>query len=558
MNFYKYLPYTLTLKSPAIISALGGDPNSSLTLSFIPGAAVRGAVARALGDPGAVASRQDEFHDLVLGGKVRYLNAYPSVDGSRALPVPVSFRRKKDEPENRKSVSVVDLAAFDGQPASDKDLDTCWPEEQLTPFKGEFLTIGTAQPALIKPQRSARIHHQRDRKIGRAWKDKEGNTKGAIFAFESLDAGQSFQGMIQLSGSTQEELEQTESRIKVLLGGSILVGRSRRAGYGGMATIDWGIDRNREAEGTGSEGLRPVGDDIAKDGTFRLLLTSACIVRNQNTGQIDPTALVELIERQLGNRATLVRKRWSFEPIGGFNRKWRLEVPQVLAVSAGSVFVLKAINNIPFDELLQIEHEGLGERKEEGYGRLLFLDKPLSYLSLSKSEQAVRVETGNGKPPQLVSDIEARIVWAQAMRKIEEKAAEFARSVKHPPSNSLIGRLRTPLRAKDEGALQTLTAWLGSENEAQRLKRPAIEQLERCRINGGTTLLEWTLAATESEKVLQWLNADVLAQRCHVVSEESAKRILENRSQEISVQLIDAVLAALAVLNKTKEAGDER
>lgn len=298
--------------------------------------------------------------------------------------------------------------------------------------------------------------------------------------------------------------------------------------------------------------------DISTDETFRFLLTSSCIVRNQNTGQIDPAALVELIESRLGNRATLVRKRWSFEPIGGFNRKWRLEVPQVLAVSAGSVFVLKAINNIPFDDLLQIEHEGLGERKEEGYGRLLFLDKPLSYLSLSKSEQAVRVETGNGKPPQLVSDIEARIVWAQTMRKIEEKAAEFARSVKHPPSNSLIGRLRTPLRAKDEGALQTLTAWLRSENEAQRLKRPAMEQLERCRINGSTNLREWILHATAREKVLQWLNADFLAQRCLVVSEESAKRILENRSQEISVQLIDAVLAALAVLNKTKEAGDER
>ena len=558
MMLYRYLPYTLRLESPAIITALGGDPNSSLTLPFIPGAAIRGAVARALGDPDANDSGQEEFHDLVLRGKVHYLNAYPCVDGRRALPVPVSLRRKKDEPANKPSVAAIDLAAFDGHPVPATELNECWPEEQLTIVGCKFITIGAAQPKLFQPKMSARIHNQRDRIKGRAWKDSHGNTHGAVFAFESLDAGQSFQGMIQVRAGTGEELEQITHRIKTVLADRIWVGRSRRAGYGGMTAIQWESDQNREIEGRGREGLRPVDGDIAKDETFRLLLTSACIVRNEHTGQIDPMALLDLIERRFGNRATVARKRWNFETIGGFNRKWRLELPQVLAVAAGSVFVLKAEQCIPFDDLRRIEDEGLGERKEEGYGRLLFLDAPLPTLSLLKPEQAVPETVKDGQPPQLVLDIEARIVWAHVLRRIEEAAAGFARSAKELPGNSLIGRLRTPLRGKPEEAILTLKMWLRDGTDTERLKRPAMEQLERCRMAGGRNMADWMLEATEPQNVLSWLNADVLAQPFHVVSEESAKRILEDRSQAVATQLIDAVLAVLAVRNKTKEAGDER
>ena len=556
MNYYRYLPYTLTLNSPAIITALGGDPNSSSSLPFIPGAAVRGAVAKVLGDPGADEARSRVLHDLVLGGKARYLNAYPSATGRRTLPAPISFRRKKTGMESAGPVAAMDLAAYDGQTSRDEDMSECWPEEQLAPFVEGFLNIGAATPLLIHPKMSARIHHQRDRKKGRAWKDRKGHTHGAIFAFESLDAGQSFQGMIQVRGETEEELGQTESRIKALLGDAILVGRSRKAGYGGMAAVEWGDTLNREVQGSGTERLRPVARDIAQGDSFRLLLTSACIIRNPNTGQIDPEALETGIDRVFGDRVELIRRRWSFELVGGFNRKWRLELPQALAVSAGSVFVLKANQDIPVNDLCQIENEGLGERKEEGYGRLLFLDEPLRKISLKLPDKPPPTSAGNEQPPPLVSEVEARIVQAQIAKKIEEKAAEFARSANTLPSNSLIGRLRVPLRGDPDDAIRALKRWLRDGNDAERLKRPAMDQLKCCLMDGGGHLAAWILEAMERDKVLNWLTKDVLAQRYHIVSEASAKRIPEEKSQEISVKLIDAMLAALAIRNKTKEVGD--
>jgi CRISPR-associated protein Csx10 len=541
---YRYLIYTLRLNSPAIITIPGGDPNSSSTLAYVPGIALRGAMAKVLGDPDGDNSKKQEFHDLVLGGKVRYLNAYPMVNERRALPTPVSLRLKKGDAEN--TPDKIDLAAKE-----------CFPEDELISLPEEFLDMGAAQPALYNPKISSRIHHQRDREKGRAWKDKNGNTHGAIFTFESLDVNQIFGGLIQLRSGQEDELEQIESRIKTLLGGTLLVGRSRRSGYGGMATITWEGRQNHETVGGGREGLQPLKKNIVPgDEPFRLLLSSPCIVRNPVTGQQDPGALMNRIVSRFDNRVEVIRRVWTFETVGGFNRKWRLELPQTLAVSAGSVFVLKASQAISLNELYEIEHEGLGERKDEGYGRLLFLDKPKETISLPKYAESISCKTCTGQPPEIVTKIESRIVQAQLARKIEEKAAELAKSVRRNllPTNSLIGRLRTPLRDVPDNAIRILKLWL-SDNEAEQLKRPAMDQLMRCKIDDGRDLRRWILDAMNRESILNWLKVDVVAQH-HVVSEQSARSGVEAKIEELSVRLIDAVLAVLAVRNKTQEVSD--
>ncbi len=561
MTQYRYVPYTLTLQSPAILTALGGEPNSSLTLPYIPGSTVRGAVARALGDPKDDRLRLQEFRHLVLGERVRYLHAYPCAEDPRhvmetcrSLPAPVSFRRKKDA-SAEKLLSIYDLAAFDGHPSPDDE--DCWPKEQLARLGQSFLTIGVAQPQLIQPKVSARIHHQRDREKGRAWKDRNGKTHGAIFTFESLDAGQSFQGLIQVRGKTEQELDAIVHRLKDLLKHGMLLGRSRRAGYGGMAAILWGEPQAREVHGVGKEGLCPVTSDIASGNVFRVLLTSACIVRRPSTGQIDPAALPEWIERRLGGRAKLIRTRWAFEATGGFNRKWRLELPQALAVSAGSVFVMEATQDISVGDLLALENEGLGERREEGYGRFLFLDAPFWRFSIQQPKEKKFFPPESPRAPQLILEMEARIVWSHALKKIEQEAASIARSSQHLPSNSLIGRLRTPLRDTPERAIETLRCWLRDGREQELLKQPAMEQLKRCTVGTNKELDRWILEATEAENVLSWIGADVLAQRTYIISEESANAVLIKRSREIAVKLIDAVLAAMALRNKREEGGND-
>jgi CRISPR-associated protein Csx10 len=554
----RYIPYTLTLESPAIVSAPGGDPNSSKTLPFIPGSALRGAVAAALGDPGGVAARQAEFNDLVLNGTVRYLNAYPALEERRSLPLPVSFYREKDAPNNHGWIDVIDLSAYEGTSAVDEDLGEVWPDRQLAAIGERFVTVRGSSPTLVTPLISARTHHQRDRRKGRPWKDASGRSHGAVFTFEFLDAGQSFEGLIQVWGN-DDRIHRLEERVKELLRGTVLVGRSRRAGYGGKAAIIWKDSRTRETGGSGSDGLQPLNRDLSAGEQFRLLLTSACVVADPLTGHPDPSALEVLLQERFRDRARLVGKRWAFETVGGFNQKWRLELPQSLAASPGSIFVFEALSEIPLKDLLDTEHRGVGERREEGFGRLLFLNAPVPRMTLFRPEAKKKEKrTVDAQPPELALEIERRIMDTRAVRAIEQTAAAVVQSPRRLPSNSLIGRLRVPLRRPSKDAVRTLERWLNGGNESERLKAPAMDQLAHCRVRGEegeSGLKDWLLHALKDGPVRSMLNYEVLAQQSHVVSIETAKRFLEERSEEYKVRLIDAVLAGLALRNKKERVG---
>lgn len=539
MTLYRYLAYKLTLHSPAIITIQGGDPNSSSTLPYIPGTAVRGAIANALGDPSGDNIKQSEFNRLILGGSVCYLNAYPVVNNQRALPTPVSLKLKKHLSEQLRYEEVIDLAA-------------CWPDDELIPVGEGFLTIGSSRPKLFNPMISSRIHHQRDREKGRACKDKEGNTFGAIFTFESLDANQAFAGLIQLRGGQEEEMARLEFRIKKLIGDTVLVGRSRRAGYGGMADILWNSSQDQEALGGGTTGWQPLNRDVKSGEQFRLLLTSPCIIRHPDTGQIDPAALMSELERYFSHKVKLEKKVWVFENVGGFNKKWRLELQQALAVSAGSVIVLSAMQDISQGELFGVMHKGLGERKEEGYGRFIFLDKPEPVVSLPIFNEPRSVAVCIGQPSDLVKWIERKILLSQLSKTVEEEAPKIAQKFVVPlPKNNLIGRLRTPLRGTDVEAINTLREWLNG-SESEKLKRPAMEQLERCK-KDGQDLRSWMLGVLHKDYVLELPKITVIAQRYHVVSEESAENVVRRATEALSVKLIDAVLAAMAIRNKLQE-----
>lgn len=556
MTPVKYLFYHLTLESPAILSTMTGDPNSVSTLPYIPGSAVRGAVAAALGDPGSDSAKLKAFKQIVLSNSVRYLNAYPEHEGLRSLPTPVFWRRIKHNNRKSSETEGIDLSAYQGESTSlpeDEDIHG-WPEEELSKIPEPFVTISEKRPTLIQPRIIARIHNQRDRQKGRAWKEVINNrevTHGAIFACESLDANQAFCGAIQIMAESEAELNRLDSQIKRSIGDLILVGRSRRAGYGGMARFSWLDPQTQEVQGA-----RIVRDAIEPGQEFRILLTSACVGRHPISGQIDPAAIKHLIDEKLGTQAKYVRRRWEFEVIGGFNAKWRLEYPQILAAAAGSAFVYRAEQTIPPLVLRSIEHNGIGERKTEGFGRLLFLQSAHPKLTIRYPDDS-EPKLQEQQAPKTVRKIEKHILMAQARREIDDKAASIAEAAVRIPTNSLIGRLRVPLRSRK--GLDTLNTWLnGAEND--RLKSTAMDQLDKCRLKNGDRiqLSSWLRDAIKAEKVPQWLNFNVLKTRYYIVSEQSAQKVLEKYQNQLAVRLIDTVLATLSIRNKQRQAESEK
>ena len=58
------------------------------------------------------------------------------------------------------------------------------------------------------------------------------------------------------------------------------------------------------------------------------------------------------------------------EVIGGYNSHLRLPRQQWPAIASGSVFAFEIEKSLDQERLLQLEHNGLGLRKGEGYGRI--------------------------------------------------------------------------------------------------------------------------------------------------------------------------------------------
>ncbi|MGH8899549.1 MAG: type III-B CRISPR module-associated Cmr3 family protein [Egibacteraceae bacterium] len=554
-----YLPYTLELRAPLLVTAPTGDPNSARTLPYVPGSAIRGAVARAIGatkrgDPGWA-----DLDELVLSGAVRYLNAYPLLGGRRCLPAPVSLRAEKRASEHG-AVDAYDLLYYDGTPTDDHVVDGHWPAAQLGSSVRDAVTVGAADLIRAQVRISGRMHQQRDqrdRARGRAWTDRAtGQAHGTVYGYESLDAGQRLGGVLAIDG---DEAERLAERLKKLLDGTVLLGRSRRAGYGGDPVIDWDALRDREVEGPQ---VVPLDRDLQAGGTVRLLLTSPYLGRHADTGQPDPTSLTTEIERRLG-AVTVVRRRWAFTEAGGYNRTWGLPLPQRAALAAGSVLLLRADDTVPAEQLQDVEHSGLGDRRVDGFGRCVFLGAPTRTVTLHATPKAPPAPPPNGQsPPTLVRTIERRIAEARVRDRIEDVAAAIARSATGIPTSSLIGRLRVPLRRDPAAGLAELAAWVGSNDTPARLRRPALDQLDRCRLKepdeGPTTLLTWLrdLSHDGKERLNRLLKLDVVAHNAAIGAEATLRADVGKSATAHRALLVDAVLAALRLKTTSQEGVD--
>ncbi len=513
----RYVPFVLTLEAPLTLAAPDGDPDGAASLTFIPGSALRGAAAQALRARGLDKSSPDAFRLLILSGVVRYLNAYLAVAGQRGLPAPAVLRR-----------------GLDGGVAFEPRTLAQPPQGELRPLPDSVYCTGDAVDGLFERVRtSVRTHRRRDRSAGAA-------AAGTLFRFEAIDAGQEFHGLLAVGGEDEATVARDVAALQEALGGLVLLGRSRRAGYGGAARLAWGPPREREAIGG-----RLLDGDQAAGATFRVLLASDYVGRHPLTGQVDPAAFGVELRGRLGDRVEVAERDQTFRLVGGYSRTWGLELPQGLALKAGSVFVVRATQPIPFADLLAVEHRGLGERRAEGFGRVLFLKPPDGPVTLRAAPEA-ESRPPEVSPPPLLQTLQRRLLEDVMEERIVEAAARLASSAEGVlPPRRLLGQLRVPLRRPPRDALGELREWL------EGLRGPARRALEACiLVDGGRreSLEHWLLRTAGESDLAALLGYDELAGRYHFATAEAARATLDNAgfANRTRLRLLDAVLAALA------------
>lgn len=555
----KYLPFRFVLKSPTLITALDGDPNSSVSMSYIPGSTIKGVLASVFLEQ---AEKNPEAEDLLAcllapQSPICCLNCYPEIDNKRSIPVPLSWKYEKNKDGNEWTDLLHSNTAHLTGKLGGGEGQYWIPDAQDTHFR------------IIKPSFTSRLHNQRDRKKGRAWQEEDGTAHGSIFFYEALDAGQVFRGEFLITGDSQKECEQRAQVIRAALADkSLFLGRSRRSGYGHVSPLEFfSLERHEHASWRWNDGLdtRWIADSVKAGQEFLVLLTSPCLVRHPDTGMIDPSALDDALAALFKNRAEVTKNKdraWSFEMVGGFNRKWKLELPQQLAVSAGSVISMKALHDMDKAFLAEVMHKGIGERQSDGFGRILILPPSMpATLRLNKDERKssspgiTSLQPPSTKLSRNLQLLQDRMFDNRMKILIAQKASELCQNEKgRIPNPSLLGRLRTYLRLPPQNALTELDNLLGNKQEGNGkstdLKATAMKQIEGYRLSGKSLkeLLQEVLKYNPDNLETKFMPG--LLPLMLQPDDEQTKTIrsyLEKNSDRIKVALIEEILSTVAL-----------
>jgi len=439
----KVIKYNVELLEPTLVTSVQGDPNSAVAFDYLPGSVLRGIlIGKYLNnkyvDRKKVDAANDDLQRLFFNGTTRYLNAYPlDAYGDPGLPVPISWQQAKDD----KDGPIFDFAVKEGD---DK--------KQWQPVRESFYTPSSEGVILIEPKRTIAVHTQRTPRFGRAMPEyrplnkgqagrelvrllTDDDIPGAVYRYDALAARQTFQAAILCDNDADAAILQDFIRGHILLGGS------RSGGYG-LAEISLSSDEtDQDTDEHGQYG---------SNGRLIVTLQSDVLLRDEH-GQfaVDPKLLGRVLSRYLSKSPGEVQLELEdafldTQVIAGFNRKWGLPLPQALAMRMGSVLVFKC-PRADSSRLRDLEVRGIGERRAEGFGRIVFNRQRAEKLMVEANERLESSDSNNITFSEETRALARLMVKRMLKKRLEERILAAASAVKiaNPPFNAQLSRLRS-------------------------------------------------------------------------------------------------------------------
>ena len=500
----KALTFLIELCEPLLATQTQtGEPNSSVSLSFIPGSMLRGALIQQYLD-GKTANLSDSafkpFTDLFFGDQVYFLNAYlahPLYD-IRLLPRPLSWfvpKDRVDEPDTE----IYDFAFQ----------NPGWEDVPPKPPRASYVWAGSENIQLGEPEIQVTVHNaSRDR-------DRKHEQASQVYRYDALAQGQIFAGVILSADQTL-----LDNLLPLLNTGNLLLGGSITAGYGKVKISQTEIQNNWQE-------YTPAAQNTALENAGVVVTClSDVIVRGQD-GQVDGN-LDDLAGAQP------VQRFRKLKLVGGFNRKWGLPLQQEWAVQAGSVFIYPESCR---PQLTALAENGIGERRIDGFGRIAidlyrqpFFEQ--SELPLRKNIRLIEYEL-TPESKKLAARIAKRRLQQAIQEAVTKQVIALAGSKKafsHLPKPAQISRARLAARqAWQSGNLKIITEHFDSLSELTRRS--------------------WQDARLRSERLHHWILETIKQQQDEFtllaelpsIAGEKAELTPRLRDQAIA-QLIEGVL----------------
>lgn len=547
------LRYRLTLREPAIIPVADGDPNTVVTRQDIPGSHLLGAAAWHYLSQANHSPADKAFRSTFLDGGLRFLTAYPELydrdnyeeNYQRTIRIPHSIRELKERDK-----TLVDFT---------EDPDNELKRKPKRRIGNRYARIYNKQLESTTVLTELNYHHARvpnDRSIGRALEN-----RGAIFKYEAILPGKSFQGAVL---GTEDDLNNLK---KLLVNvNTIKLGRSQSAQYG-HAEFEWiddvPLDLNTRIEWEGFI-------DIQKPEYMPPLLNNRLIITTlspvlavNNIGHPDASfpirELAHLLDLENDNALELTASYTRTEMVSGYYTHLRLPRQQQPAIAAGSVFefeIKQQLSEKGKTGLMRLEQDGIGLRKGEGYGRIAVNRQHELALTgnIEHPFESAHIEKPSEKAPQEIQTLLHGIIENRCESEMQQNARNIADKMHKDnkiPNNTLLGRLRHFIQHGQNALVNNL-------NDLRN--KPAEDKLKNCRIDKSElhnfdlpehlTLFSLFMTAGEdpkkfTEKLINSYVKQVASDFDVDTQEEMVKTLLEKQSWRICKHFLDYLITAL-------------
>ena len=323
------LRYRLRAVTPVCIpwlrrsgAAFGDERNFTESHSYIPGSSMRGMVLSALAQQDA---QWFEENKNTLLRNVTFHNALPMDKGHSVIPTPMGFY---DEKNGTSPYSVL--------------LRDVEPGHKRVPL-GQFCytengKIHGSSPKMVSALRISREERQ-------------------MFTLRAMAPGTELEGFISLPDPL------LAARISGAFQEYIWVGAYR---YGGFGLCEVTL---LDAAQPDTSGYGYGETDQIPTRLHMLLLSPGSMSVGGEPAGLDETALARLLGVE---QVKIGRSASSVTEMAGFNRTWGCAAPAVAMYEAGSIFTLECSEAPSWSRLHGLEEQGLGIRRNEGCGRVLF------------------------------------------------------------------------------------------------------------------------------------------------------------------------------------------
>lgn len=466
----KYIKIMFTNIEPLrIADDSTSQSGQTASLKYVPGSTMRGLIISRL-------SSKADFSDIkknLFSEKVRFLNAYLVDDKKALIPSPKGFYEGKSGDGKLTNV-VVTGEVKDGMKRA--SLGT------YSYIEGEVMTYYNVDLASDMRNKIMIENSQESQNI---------------FRYEYVKEGYTFVTYIAI------EEERLTGLIKDAIGDEFIIGNSRSTGLGKCKVVDV----------TECESIPyieyAVNEDI-EDVAYLMLLSD--MTMRDAFGEYCGLN-VEYLEKELGvSNLKIDTCSTSTVNIRGYNRTIGSKSASITMYEKGSVFKLSFSGKLSIEKINELQNKGLGVRKNEGFGRIIFL-KDYEAIKLKK-EGKYQTESINNNDIQKEDEEVLKVVAKNNYRDVIDKA--IIKTVVSNPlpkgtlSASQVGALESRIIANRYDYQKAVKAIYDYYNHAQKKEeaskvqknRNSIKQLREFAIGVLNSNIEEVLDIEHKDKIL--------------------------------------------------------